>query len=215
MGRGDVEQALEFAGLLVFACPAKRDAKETMTVLADAACRCVWNVVVWLCVLGDAARRLVMITGDATLTAAAVAKDVALASSSKPSAVLRLTPDVRDSAVRVSHTRRLRTQSRDGGHWCSVAGDVVGDTIAWYKTDAGKVRVCVIGVHVLCARVCDHHHSTHNRATSCVWRAIRSTPSCATSKSLPETRRRRARAVRAVCACVRDVWLAQPCLPVA
>lgn len=46
---------LELAGLLVFACPPKRDAKAAMTLLRNADCR------------------LVMITGDATLTAAAVA----------------------------------------------------------------------------------------------------------------------------------------------
>jgi len=69
MARAVVESNLTFAGFLVFSCPAKKDAKQTMETLRAAS------------------HSLVMITGDATLTAAAVASDVALVE--KPVAVLR------------------------------------------------------------------------------------------------------------------------------
>ncbi|KAL1411623.1 putative cation-transporting ATPase 1 [Vanrija albida] len=56
--RDEVESGLEFAGFLVFHCPLKPDAVETLKMLADSS------------------HRLIMITGDNPLTAAHVARDV-------------------------------------------------------------------------------------------------------------------------------------------
>ncbi|KAF8842460.1 endoplasmic reticulum Ca-transporting P-type ATPase [Paxillus ammoniavirescens] len=56
--REEVEGNLEFAGFLVFHCPLKADAVETLKMLADSSHRCV------------------MITGDNPLTAVHVARDV-------------------------------------------------------------------------------------------------------------------------------------------
>ncbi|KIJ62125.1 hypothetical protein HYDPIDRAFT_136644 [Hydnomerulius pinastri MD-312] len=56
--REDVESNLAFAGFLVFHCPLKADAVETLKMLADSSHRCV------------------MITGDNPLTAVHVARDV-------------------------------------------------------------------------------------------------------------------------------------------
>ncbi|KAL7421973.1 putative cation-transporting ATPase 1 [Cryptotrichosporon argae] len=56
--RDEVECKLEFAGFLVFHCPLKPDAVETLKMLADASHRCI------------------MITGDNPLTAVHVARDV-------------------------------------------------------------------------------------------------------------------------------------------
>lgn len=56
--RDDVECGLDFAGFLVFHCPLKPDAVETLKMLSDSSHRCI------------------MITGDNPLTAAHVARDV-------------------------------------------------------------------------------------------------------------------------------------------
>ncbi|EAU86785.2 ATPase [Coprinopsis cinerea okayama7 len=56
--RTDVESELRFAGFLVFHCPLKPDAVETLKMLADSSHRCI------------------MITGDNPLTAIHVARDV-------------------------------------------------------------------------------------------------------------------------------------------
>ncbi|KZT06595.1 endoplasmic reticulum Ca-transporting P-type ATPase [Laetiporus sulphureus 93-53] len=56
--RGQVESTLTFAGFLVFHCPLKADAVETLKMLIDSSHRCI------------------MITGDNPLTAAHVARDV-------------------------------------------------------------------------------------------------------------------------------------------
>ncbi|KAG8936656.1 hypothetical protein FRC02_000114 [Tulasnella sp. 418] len=56
--RDQVESKLTFAGFLIFHCPLKPDAVETLKMLADASHRCI------------------MITGDNPLTAVHVAKDV-------------------------------------------------------------------------------------------------------------------------------------------
>ncbi|CAK9780742.1 hypothetical protein CC85DRAFT_329688 [Cutaneotrichosporon oleaginosum] len=58
IARDTVERDLEFAGFLVFHCPLKPDAVETLKMLADSSHRCI------------------MITGDNPLTAAHVARDV-------------------------------------------------------------------------------------------------------------------------------------------
>ncbi|KAF8528348.1 endoplasmic reticulum Ca-transporting P-type ATPase [Hysterangium stoloniferum] len=58
MPREKVESGLTFAGFLVFHCPLKKDAVETLKMLADSSHRCI------------------MITGDNPLTALHVAKDV-------------------------------------------------------------------------------------------------------------------------------------------
>lgn len=58
LSREDAESALTFAGFLVFHCPLKPDAVETLKMLADSSHRCV------------------MITGDNPLTAVHVARDV-------------------------------------------------------------------------------------------------------------------------------------------
>ncbi|KAF8154679.1 endoplasmic reticulum Ca-transporting P-type ATPase [Crassisporium funariophilum] len=56
--RGDVESGLTFVGFLVFHCPLKADAVETLRMLADSSHRCI------------------MITGDNPLTAVHVAREV-------------------------------------------------------------------------------------------------------------------------------------------
>ncbi|EKM53145.1 uncharacterized protein PHACADRAFT_163440 [Phanerochaete carnosa HHB-10118-sp] len=58
LSRDQVETGLTFVGFLVFHCPLKPDAVETLKMLADSSHRCI------------------MITGDNPLTAAHVAKDV-------------------------------------------------------------------------------------------------------------------------------------------
>ncbi|KAI6127508.1 cation-transporting ATPase [Pisolithus croceorrhizus] len=58
LAREDVESNLVFAGFLVFHCPLKSDAVQTLKMLADSSHRCI------------------MITGDNPLTAAHVARDV-------------------------------------------------------------------------------------------------------------------------------------------
>ncbi|PWN43325.1 putative SPF1-P-type ATPase [Ceraceosorus guamensis] len=58
LGRGDVESGLEFAGFLVFHCPLKPDAKQTLKAL------------------NDSSHRSIMITGDNPLTAVHVATEV-------------------------------------------------------------------------------------------------------------------------------------------
>lgn len=58
LAREDVESKLTFAGFLVFHCPLKPDAVQTLKMLADSSHRCI------------------MITGDNPLTAAHVARDV-------------------------------------------------------------------------------------------------------------------------------------------
>ncbi|OAX38565.1 hypothetical protein K503DRAFT_151206 [Rhizopogon vinicolor AM-OR11-026] len=58
LSREDVESSLVFAGFLVFHCPLKADAVETLKMLADSSHRCI------------------MITGDNPLTAVHVARDV-------------------------------------------------------------------------------------------------------------------------------------------
>jgi cation-transporting ATPase 13A1 len=83
MPREEVESDLVFAGMLVFSCPPKSDARRTMRDLRESS------------------HRLMMITGDATLTAAAVALDLGLVD--KPVAVLR------------------------GSEWQSVAGEKLAD----------------------------------------------------------------------------------------
>jgi cation-transporting ATPase 13A1 len=83
MPREEVESDLVFAGMLVFSCPPKSDARRTMRDLRESS------------------HRLMMITGDATLTAAAVALDLGLVE--KPVAVLR------------------------GSEWQSVAGEKLAD----------------------------------------------------------------------------------------
>ncbi|KAG6332982.1 hypothetical protein ID866_6110 [Astraeus odoratus] len=58
LAREDVESKLVFAGFLVFHCPLKADAVETLKMLADSSHRCI------------------MITGDNPLTAVHIARDV-------------------------------------------------------------------------------------------------------------------------------------------
>ncbi|KAG2336157.1 HAD-like protein, partial [Suillus weaverae] len=58
LSRKDVESRLTFAGFLVLHCPLKPDAVETLKMLADSSHRCI------------------MITGDNTLTAVHVARDM-------------------------------------------------------------------------------------------------------------------------------------------
>lgn len=60
INRNDVESKLHFAGFIVFHCPLKSDAIETIAMLNDSSHRCV------------------MITGDNPLTACHVAKEVAI-----------------------------------------------------------------------------------------------------------------------------------------
>ncbi|CCM06202.1 uncharacterized protein FIBRA_08445 [Fibroporia radiculosa] len=58
LSRGDVESSLAFVGFLIFHCPLKPDAVETLKMLGDSSHRCI------------------MITGDNPLTAAHVAREV-------------------------------------------------------------------------------------------------------------------------------------------
>jgi cation-transporting ATPase 13A1 len=98
--RSEVEGGLTFAGMLVFSCPPKSDARRTMRDLRESS------------------HMLMMITGDATLTAAAVAADLGLVD--KPVAVLR------------------------GAEWQTVAGARLGDADA-YGDVAREHALCVSG----------------------------------------------------------------------
>jgi cation-transporting ATPase 13A1 len=98
--RSEVESGLTFAGMLVFSCPPKSDARRTMRDLRESS------------------HMLMMITGDATLTAAAVAADLGLVD--KPVAVLR------------------------GAEWQTVAGARLGDADA-YGDVAREHALCVSG----------------------------------------------------------------------
>lgn len=76
IGRDEVECDLEFAGFLVFHCPLKPDAVETLKMLADSSHRVsrtqMQRVVSW----ADDVPQCIMITGDNPLTAVHVARDV-------------------------------------------------------------------------------------------------------------------------------------------
>jgi cation-transporting ATPase 13A1 len=72
--RDEVECKLDFAGFLVFHCPLKPDAVETLKMLADSSHRVgLLSESISRCV---ADIQCIMITGDNPLTAVHVAKDV-------------------------------------------------------------------------------------------------------------------------------------------
>ncbi len=71
-----MESSLTFAGFLVFHCPLKSDAVETLKMLADSSHRVSEGFPPNLVVLLIIGRQCIMITGDNPLTAVHVAQDV-------------------------------------------------------------------------------------------------------------------------------------------
>lgn len=75
MSREDVESKLTFAGFLVFHCPLKADAVESLKMLADSSHR-VSDLFFVVLEVSLTKVQCIMITGDNPLTAVHVARDV-------------------------------------------------------------------------------------------------------------------------------------------